>query len=234
MIRSLIIQNNFKEYIPIYESMENTHPEFNVFGYTSSLDEGLKYITYGNPDLVFMDTTVFNSDFNFSLENLAKQNFKSVLISSENVSHSIENSFFIHVINDPLVKGDVQESLRLFMEGRYKKNYKGGKIVIPSSNNLFYIDLDEILYVESDGNYSIVHLFSQQSIHCNYSIKKLECSLTNTKFVRIHKRFLVNMDKIFVLDSEKSQIQFSSIENKLPVSRTRKKAVMDYLKCRLL
>ena len=52
------------------------------------------------------------------------------------------------------------------------------------------IQLEDLKYVEGNGNYSILHLKNGRPILLSRSVSKLEHELAH--FVRIHKRHLVN------------------------------------------
>ncbi|MFC4722181.1 LytR/AlgR family response regulator transcription factor [Geojedonia litorea] len=57
------------------------------------------------------------------------------------------------------------------------------------------IVLDEILYIESDKDY--IKIFTNDKMHvCRQTISSLEAMIDKHKFVRIHRSFIVPIDKI--------------------------------------
>ena len=56
--------------------------------------------------------------------------------------------------------------------------------------------LDEILYVKSDGDYIVIHLSDGQTPMVLMTIKTLEKQLPYGRFCRIHRSYLVNVEKV--------------------------------------
>jgi len=56
--------------------------------------------------------------------------------------------------------------------------------------------LDEILYVQSDGDYIVIHLAGGESPMVLMTLKALEKQLPFGRFCRIHRSYLVNVDKV--------------------------------------
>ena len=81
--------------------------------------------------------------------------------------------------------------------------------------------IDDILYIESMLNY--VHVITKDKKLTVYSsLKAIESSLPQDKFLRIHKSYLVAVNHITALDSH--QIHIAGYI--LPVSRSNKQAVL--------
>jgi DNA-binding LytR/AlgR family response regulator len=56
--------------------------------------------------------------------------------------------------------------------------------------------LDEILYVKSDGDYIVIHLSDGQTPMVLMTLKTLEKQLPYGRFCRIHRSYLVNVEKV--------------------------------------
>ena len=56
--------------------------------------------------------------------------------------------------------------------------------------------LDEILYVKSDGDYTVIHLSDGQAPMVLMTLKTLEKQLPYGQFCRIHRSYLVNVEKV--------------------------------------
>jgi len=78
--------------------------------------------------------------------------------------------------------------------------------------------------MESLGDYVKIHQDSCKSILTREKISKFEAALP-ANFLRIHRSFIVNTDKIENFNREQIQI----IDTCLPISRTYKKAVWKFL-----
>jgi DNA-binding LytR/AlgR family response regulator len=69
------------------------------------------------------------------------------------------------------------------------------RIVIPDGRRLVVVGVDDIEYIESQGNYQALHTPNGVRLHRATSTE-VEVRLDPARFVRIHRRYLVALDKI--------------------------------------
>jgi DNA-binding LytR/AlgR family response regulator len=82
-------------------------------------------------------------------------------------------------------------------------------IFIKSGRQLERIAMNDILYVEASGAKSTLHT-SNGTVHLNRRIATLQCELPGSRFVRIHKSFIVNI--AFINQVEQRNIRFKDTE----------------------
>ena len=58
------------------------------------------------------------------------------------------------------------------------------------------IKLNEILYLEADGNYTVMHLTSNKKVVSTKNLGYFEKILTHEPFLRIHNSKIVNLTKV--------------------------------------
>jgi len=107
-----------------------------------------------------------------------------------------------------------------------KKTGSEGIFVKSSSSSFIRLFYDDVLYIEAMENYVIIETFSQRhTIH--YTMKALIQKLPSNKFIRVHRSFIVNKDKIERIDD--NMIIFSTIEKRksVPISKTYKDDFMN-------
>ncbi len=78
-----------------------------------------------------------------------------------------------------------------------------------------------MLYIEAMQNYCIVHT-SNRKLITYHTLSGLEKQLPATQFLKVHKSFIVTVEKISALDSNELKIGSATI----PVSRNLKDEVM--------
>ena len=98
-----------------------------------------------------------------------------------------------------------ENSLRFFIKGD-KKYYQ--------------IASNEILYVEAYGNYTKLFL-KDEMIVSHEKISNLEALLPQDSFLRVHKSFIVSLDKIKLIQGNRIQIE----SHKIPIGETYKSSV---------
>jgi len=99
-----------------------------------------------------------------------------------------------------------------------------GYFTIRSNRQTSRLSFDEILYIESLADYIQIHRTGGSPITSKEKISHME-SILPDRFIRIHRSFIVNSNKISSFSREFVEIG----EKELPISRTYKKEVIDIL-----
>lgn len=102
---------------------------------------------------------------------------------------------------------------------------------VKSDYKLVHIFYDDILYIEGLKDYVKIYLeSSQRPVLSLTSMHAIESHLPTEKFQRIHRSYIVNMNKIKIL--ERGHIIFG--EKRLPISDSYKEQVQNYIHSRTL
>ena len=96
-------------------------------------------------------------------------------------------------------------------------------------NRFKKIRISEIFYLESIKNYVILHTQMEQIMTYN-TLKYFEENLPESQFVKIHKSFLVSLDKIEKTDTDSVWV----LGKELPVGNTYKNTFFEKINKRLL
>lgn len=102
----------------------------------------------------------------------------------------------------------------------------GRYIYIKSEYKVVRINLDDIRYVESMREYVRFHVNSDHPIMSLLTIKAVENYLPKEKFMRVHRSYIVNLDKIDVI--ERTKIVFDG-DISIPISEQYKDRFQAYL-----
>jgi DNA-binding LytR/AlgR family response regulator len=102
-------------------------------------------------------------------------------------------------------------------------------IYVRSDKRIEKVELKDILYAESLGNY--VTIFTEEKKIIAYlTLKSLESQLPSYEFIKIHQSFLVNCIKITAIEGNEIKLDNKSF----PISRNHRDAVMQMVQQRLL
>ncbi|MEO1258271.1 MAG: LytTR family DNA-binding domain-containing protein [Bacteroidota bacterium] len=95
---------------------------------------------------------------------------------------------------------------------------------IKSDGQFIKIKLEDVLYFESEKDY--VFIFTKKKRYLNLiSLKQLEKQLPPEKFIRVHRSYIVALDKVEMMEGHKLIIQGKEI----PVSRNSQEMVYNKL-----
>ena len=121
-------------------------------------------------------------------------------------------------------KIDVSRSKKGILEDGIIEKYP-----IPVYDELIYVDLKSILYLEAHYDRTEFHLIASPSITSSKNIGFLEKSLANKTFIRIHDSYVVNLTKVVKYLRHGYVVLNTSIG--LPVSQNKKEVFLQYFRC---
>lgn len=110
------------------------------------------------------------------------------------------------------------------------------RIYFNSRDKLIRLDTQKIVFFEGDGNYTYIVTANKQKVCITLNLSHTEEALaaqlgdSAKQFMRIGKRFIVNMNYIYQVDIQKQALMLSDCEHflfQLPVSKEALKAVKD-------
>ena len=85
---------------------------------------------------------------------------------------------------------------------------------------------DEIIYIECDRHYLKYHVLKKDNpIRVRGTMAECELLFEGRNFVKIHKSYMVNLGFLKRIDSQKSEVMLAPDNQKLPVSRSCRKAL---------
>lgn len=110
------------------------------------------------------------------------------------------------------------------------------RIYFNSRDKLIRLDVEKIVYFEGDGNYTYFVTANKHRVCLSINLIHTEEALASQLgekaklFMRIGKRFIVNMSYIYQVDIQKQTLMLSDCERflfQLPVSKEALKAVKE-------
>jgi DNA-binding LytR/AlgR family response regulator len=102
-------------------------------------------------------------------------------------------------------------------------------IFVKADNKMVKVDFNQILYIEALGDYIKIHT-TQSTIVTYQSMKGIEAMLTCDKFPRVHKSYIVALNKVDVIDGNTIKINSSEI----PIGKNYRKVFFELISSRNL
>ena len=163
--------------------------------------DGLKLLTAGGLDLIFLDYNLPDMKGQEFLE-LMQTELPVIMVTSESdfAAKSYEYKQVVDFLVKPLSFDRFMKALGRMETQRAetsKTQTKEKTIFIKDGLKLVRINFDDVLYIKSEGNYA--NFVQEQSQTMNLiSMKELEEKLP-VEFIRVHRSFIVNIKKIQVI-----------------------------------
>lgn len=200
--------------------------------FESALD-AISYIHENKIDLMFVDINMPDlngMDFVKSLSNLPK-----VIFTTAHSEYALEG-FRVDAIdyllkpigyNDFLKAAEkAKERLQLKKDSQPEVKSNDKFLFIKSEYKTLRLVLSNIKYIESMREYVQIHLMNEKPVMALMTMKKMEEFLPEADFMRVHRSFIVSLDKITVV--ERNRIVFDE-KKYIPVSDQYKSKFQKYL-----
>ncbi len=244
MLKVVIIDDEAPARKLISNIIKSNFTELEVAGFGSDVKSGLEVINAHLPDIVFLDVDMPDgTGFNL-LQRLGKINFKLIFITahSQYAIQAIKFSaldYFLKPIDiieftaslDKIIssiKKEEQElSISAFMNNM--EDAKNKKLVLNTSENIFVVNVSDIIRCFSEGNYTTFFIKDQPKITISKTLKEYEHLLTNYDFIRIHRSHLININFIQKYSKNNSVLCMKD-NSKCPVSYRKKDELLRFFK----
>ncbi len=210
-IRTLIIEDEEPARAIVREFLKSI-PAIEVIGEAGDGFTGAKVINEMKPDLVFLDVQMPKLT---GFELLELLDHPCLIIFTTAYDQYALKAFEMNAV-DYLLKPFAQSRFKEAVERaiiRFNSNQTDAKvaeavvktneetiehlerIAVRKAGSIEVIPVDDIIYVESDGDYVVIHTPKGKFMK-EKTMKFLESHLPVSKFVRIHRSYIVNVAKI--------------------------------------
>ncbi|MEL6943003.1 MAG: response regulator [Bacteroidota bacterium] len=203
-----------------------------VVGTAISYEEATDIYQKEQPDLTLLDIRLSGSRTGIDVAKFIQTQSHTcpyIYLSSQLDSHSIDNAkstFPSGYLTKPIQKSSLYTTIEMAMYAYQYRNNMAETIQIFDGSKNHQVNIDDILYLEVDHVYVQVNLKNGRRLLQRASLRDLLDQLPTQQFIQTHRAFAVNKKEISRWDSGHLYIQNTPI----PVSRTRKKEVANFLK----
>lgn len=126
-------------------------------------------------------------------------------------------------------ENDRKESLQNLIVNLSEKN-EIRKISLPNGQGYSLVNIEDIIHIAADSNYSVFYLQNRDKITVSKVLKEYEEILPENQFVRIHKSSIVNLDYVKEYHSKNGLEVILKNGDKIAVSRRRASDFADKIK----
>lgn len=197
--------------------------------------QAIKYLNQNEVDLIFLD--IHMPDFNgFDFIETLKSPPKIILTTSDPsfALQAFEYDFIVDYLVKPITQDRFHKAIEKANSRALKKKPKPNneKTEVASVDDLYInidrrlikIDIPSIYLIEAKGDYINV-----KTEHKNYivhsTLKKIEEKLPDHLFLKVHRSFIINIEKIVDIEDNSVLIQ----KDIIPVSRSNRPELMKRL-----
>ncbi len=245
MIRLLIVDDE-PEVRDLLMILLRKFPNLQVVGQASNVDEAVALTIENKPNLVLLDIQMPDKDGFVYLDEIRElQLFPGIIFVTAFENYAIQaiKSAAIDYLLKPIKKEE------LFMANdRFSKTLEQGKIHdisklidllnkskperirLNTRTGYYFVDPDDIIIIEADGNYSLIRLVSGKSEISTFSLGTLEKLIEESTFLRISRSFIINMKYISRVDRKTNicELEYQGSLHRIKIPNQKIKLLEEY------
>lgn len=210
-MRVLIVEDEIHAAERLKKMLHTIDPDIQIMTVCDSVESSVKWLKDNPwPELIFMDIEIADGR-SFEI-------FKKVTVTSPVIFVTSYNEFAIKAIKlsaldyllKPIDKDELKEAVhkaqRIIKSGEkpdYQNAYqsiatgeKPKKLAVNDLNGARFVDIDKIVRLKADSNYTHIVLTTGESITSSKTLKDYEEILALSGFFRVHNTHLINLSYV--------------------------------------
>lgn len=204
---------------------------YEVGGVTGDPEEAKRLILATRPDIILLDITLGIQQLGLELAAYIVENHHTPFIfcTSHGDKSTIQSAAALHpygYLIKPFEQADLYSSIELALVNYAKKrtattDQKAEEnsenvlikdaLFIKEGSMYVKVQVEEILWLSSDGNYTQVHLKDGKKHLVRMPLKDLHEQLPQTHFFRSHRSFVINLKEIEAVNNQQVMIRKEEI-----------------------
>lgn len=230
-INALIIDDELNAIKTLKWELDNIELPVNIVKQFTDANDAISFLSYQAKtiDLVFLDIQMPEMNGFEFLDNFKSRTFDVIFVTAfdEYALQAIKESAFDYILK-PVEEEELKLALKKIIFKR-KSNTTipkaNRKISIPIENKFMFFSPEDIIYCNSDGNYTTIQT-TNKKFTISKTLKFVEKLLPQSDFYRIHQSYIINLKKIEAYDRSTNYVKLCN-HIELPVSRSKR---TDFLK----
>ena len=213
LLKALLVDDEDNNLNTLQFLLQNDCEGVEVAGRATNAQQATHWLQTNTADVVFLDINMPGENGFQFLASLAEQNFKVVFVTAHNeyALQAIKASavdYILKPVNIDELRRAVEKVKRLvtspvaaeqnnqllqYLLATVAKKQPPKKIALPQLGSINFIEVDEIVSLQADSNYTIIHMKDMQKLVVSKTLKDFEELLDDNQFVRVHKSYIVNL-----------------------------------------
>ena len=243
LINAVIVEDEYRSIQTLKKLLGICCEHVRIVGTAQTLTDAIPAIESLKPDLVFLDIALPDGNGFEIFNELKYRSFEVIFVTAYN-TYAIQAFEYsaLHYILKPINPITLKKAVARYNKGdtlrnisnkifKLNESLKGvnKKILLPTTEGFHVVEIKDIIYCEADRNYTTFFLTENVKQIVSKSMGYYQSILDDSLFVRVHNKYLVNMEyiKTYIKGQGGSIILKDGTE--LNVSRSRKCELIEKL-----
>ncbi len=212
MISAIIIDDEAKGRLALREKLLSYCPQIKVVAEAANGQEALLLIQHHKPQLIFLDIEMPKMNGFEMLNELPEKDFHIIFTTAydQYAIKAIKYAAFDYLLK-PIDIQELQEAIsnvetrennqtkkqvELLQQNMLHPKKQLNKLAIPTLEGLLFFDINDIIHLEANSNYTNIYFTNKTKITASKTLKEFEELLPEDIFFRTHHSHLINLNYI--------------------------------------
>ena len=212
MATAIIIDDEQKGRIALKQKLADYCANIQLLGEAENGEAGIELIEKHHPDIVFLDIEMPRMDGFEMLQKLPEKKFHIIFTTAydQYAIKAIKYAAFdyllkpidIEELQAAILKVNAGENnqtkmqVELLRQNIQHPKRQLNKLAIPTLEGLMFYDINDIVYLEANSNYTNIYFLNKTKIITSKTLGEFEELLPEEFFFRIHHSYLINLNFI--------------------------------------
>lgn len=212
-ISTIIIDDEPGNIVTLSELTKQYCPDIEIVGTAPDPIKGYDLIKDTEPELVFLDIEMpYGNAFDL-LDRLLPVTFEVIFVTAFN-DYAIKAFKYaaldyllkpvninelkeaVNKVSNRIKEKNINSRINNLLNNLKSENAGLQKIALPTADGCHFEDIGNIMYLQSEGSYTYIHLKTKEKILVSKTLKLFEDVLPPATFCRIHHSSLININYV--------------------------------------
>lgn len=244
MLKAVIVDDEERALESLKWELTHFSDEIEVVAAFTNPARALDYLAENQPDCLFLDIEMPTMDGFQFIRNMHHSDLAVVITTAYNqyAIKALKNEAIDYLLK-PIDSDDLKDTITKIRKHNarnltaerlekillnHNETSTKKRITLNTDGKLIFLENDDILYAESDGNYSTIYLANGQKLVLTKKLKEVGEILPEDTFFRVHNSYIINLNMIAEFIKTDGYVILKS-KHKIPVSRQKKSDFLDML-----
>lgn len=250
MLKALLVDDEANNLENLEFLLQNDCTGVMVSGKLRSAAQARDWLANNTVDVIFLDINMPGENGFQLLSSLPAHNFKVVFVTAHNEYslQAIKANALDYILKPVSIDGLqaavekikltvdsyalAEQNLQMLKHLLQTVNSKAPpkKIALPQLGGISFIEVDDMVSLQADSNYTVIHMNTMQKLVISKTLKEFEELLDPTQFARIHKSYIVNLRYIKEYSTTDGGIVKMTDGNQWSISRRQLDSFLEKMK----
>jgi two-component system LytT family response regulator len=205
-IKVVLVDDDKSSIVTLQSLLGGHFPNISIAGTAANVGEAIFVIDAVKPDLVFLDINMPDGEGFNVIERTSYKNYRVIFITAYD-KYAVRAFEFsaLHYLVKPVTLEMLENAIDRYKEVRVEEmdnrlrilrdslHSKNEKIIIPSTDGLNVVKLNDIVRLEASDVYTLFYMSNGQRFVASKPLNTYEKILEDLPFSRVHSKHLINL-----------------------------------------